>query len=300
VFPADASPAFSGGVGRFNINAGTVKPTVETNNTNELVVSIEGEGNMQQIKAPTIQWPQGFEAFEPKVKELEDKTFFPLRARKTFTYPFVVNKVGAYRLGQIGLTYFDPYTNKYVTKNTAPITMQVVKGSAVSNIFKPSPNSEDGFQTRLLIILGAGLLAIVIGLVWYNEKHKNRPKTTAAIVPAAAAVDVEKKEAVVETDTNQFIFRIRELQPQEDQPNFYKLLCKNIHGFVEAKFHIKPSALREYILNHQGDTTLLEQLQTLLDHCSLGMYTPLYTIDEAMQHRLLAIEVLCKLDKQPA
>jgi hypothetical protein len=38
-------------------------------------------------------------------------------------------------------------------------------------------------------------------------------------------------------------------------------------------------------------------LNTLMQNCMLGMYTPVFTIDEAMEHRLLAIEILNKLER---
>ena len=125
---------FSGGVGNFDISIAPSKTTIETNSTNELVIQIEGAGNLQEVKEPTIVWPKGIEGFTSTLKSQEDKSYFPMRVRKTFTYPFVVNTVGNYTIPPIAFTYYDATNSKYVSKQTAPVNLQVVKGSGNKNI----------------------------------------------------------------------------------------------------------------------------------------------------------------------
>jgi hypothetical protein len=74
-------------------------------------------------------------------------------------------------------------------------------------------------------------------------------------------------------------------------------LCKNLHSYLLARFNIPAGQLSLFIEQHPEKEVPLQQLKGLLDNCSLGMYTPLFTIEEAMQHRLVAIEVLNQLEK---
>jgi hypothetical protein len=289
--PAVGPADFSGGVGQFNIAVAPSKSVVETNNTNQLIVEIEGAGNLQQVKAPVIQWPAGIEGFQSTLKNQEDKSYFPMRVRKTFTFPFIVSKTGTYTIPPNLFTYYDPANAKYVTQRTAPIPLQVVKGY-VNSTFLSSPNANDGFKTRLIIIIGAVVIAVIIGLIWFTGR--NKPKTAVVKQPIQEE-PVTIQEAT--EDSSKYLFNIRELWPEENSAAFYKKLCSNIHGFIQEKYHIQHSELKEYIRKQNGDVADLLVLQSLLDNCALGMYTPVYSIDEAIQHRLVAIETLSRLDK---
>ena len=98
-------------------------------------------------------------------------------------------------------------------------------------------------------------------------------------------------------ETNQPILEWEcDLEPQNS--SFYKLLCTNLRGYLSTRFGLEAGQLPFYIQQHPEIADELQKLKALLDDCSLGMYTPVFSIEEAMQHRLLAIEVLCALEKQ--
>ena len=291
--PAVGPSEFSGAVGKYNISAAPTKSSIETNNTYHLVIVLVGEGNLQQMKAPVVQWPNQIEAFEPTIESTDDKTYFPVRTRKSFTYPFVVNQPGQYIIPPISFTYFDPAAARYITKKTVPLPLMVIKGTAKRVVTAVNNSSQSNFNNRLLIILGAGLVAVIIGLLWFRERNKT-PQPIVAPVAAATTPPVE----VAQDDTSKYLLQIRELWPGENTATFYKQLCNNVNGFINARLQIQPAQLGGFMLKHPAHQDALQQLQNLLDHCSLGMYTPIYTIDEAIQHRLKAIETLSRIDKE--
>jgi len=43
---------------------------------------ISGQGNLQLVNSPEIQWPNGFEAFEPATTDDLVKTTVPVSGRK--------------------------------------------------------------------------------------------------------------------------------------------------------------------------------------------------------------------------
>ncbi|MDB5191829.1 MAG: hypothetical protein JWQ96_1392, partial [Segetibacter sp.] len=179
--------SYSGAIGKFDISVSTVNKPLETNNTLQLQVNIVGEGNLQQIKLPAISWPAGIEGFDPTEQAQEDKTHFPLRNKKTISFPFVVSKPGRYKIPGIEFTYFDPALNKFVSKTTQPLLLAVAKGTKPTIISNPLGSDLEGFQTHLYIILGAALLAVIIGLVWFQGKSKPQPQVAAATPGATAA-----------------------------------------------------------------------------------------------------------------
>ena len=297
-FPTIGNNEFSGAIGNFDFTILTSEK-VSTNTTNNLIVTIKGAGNLQDLKQPFVQWPRGIEAFDAAEKVEDDKTNFPVRSRKTYSIPFVVDKKGLYTIPPIQFSYFDANANKYVTKSTAPLVLNVVQGQ--KNILKAlNPvNAETGFQQRLYIILGGGILAILIGLLWYNGRQKAMAPTPQ---PAPAVkTNVREEQPPVEISrpaASEYLYTIRELQPDSNSSLFYKQLCKNLHSYLHAKSNIQAGQLPFYIEQHPEIAATLQQLKVLLDDCSLGMYTPVFTIEEAMQHRLTAIEVLQKLEKE--
>jgi hypothetical protein len=290
--PTIGTSEFSGAIGNFSIAISTGNEGLTTNKTNKLLFAVHGEGNLQQINTPVIKWPRGIEAFDASQQNEDDKSDFPVKSRKTFTFPFIVDKKGYYTIPPVEFTYFDVNANKYITKSTRALTLNVAQGS--KNFLRTLHKSTDaeGFQNRLYIILGAGLLAIVIGFVWYNARQKS-PIPVSGAMPGKEDV----KEEFKKPDASEYLYAIRELQPDNDSSQFYKQLCKNLHAYLDCKFNLVPGQLPFYIQQHPENATSLLQLKGLLDNCSLGMYTPMYTIEEAMQHRLDAIQVLNSLEK---
>lgn len=294
--PAIGNTNFSGGVGNFDVTLSVGNEGLTTNNTNHLYFTIQGEGNLQQVKAPTIDWPKGIESFDATEQFEDDKTAFPVKTRKTFSIPFVVEKKGNYTIPAVQFTYFDANVNRYVTKTTSGLLLRVAQGKKTffGSSNKPNTDNAFGFDERLYILLGAGLLAIVIGLVWFNRgpkpKHQPQPVTKVPVTE-------NKPAEIKQPESSEYLYKIRELQPEPDSSSFYKLLCKNLHAYLGSKFKIEAGQLPFYIEQHPERAAGLQQLKGLLDDCSLGMYTPVYTIEEAMQHRLQAIELLNRLEK---
>ncbi|MGI8637815.1 MAG: BatD family protein [Segetibacter sp.] len=288
------SSDFSGAVGTFNVALAIGDPAVSTNNTNHLFFTVQGEGNLQQVKPPAVQWPKGIEAFEPTEQAEDDKSAFPVKTKKIFSIPFVVDKKGDYTLPPVQFTYFDPNANRYITKKTSGLLLRVAQGSKTFLGISSKSTAHDGFgfDERLYILLGAGLLALINGLVWFSKRPK-QPLQPVLKVPATE----EKALEIKQPESTEYLYKIRELQPELDSSSFYKLLCKNLHAYLCSKFQIPADQLPSFIEQQPGNVTDLTLFKGLLDDCSLGMYTPVYRIEEAMQHRLLAIEVLSRLER---
>jgi preprotein translocase subunit SecG len=177
--------------------------------------------------------------------------------------------------------------------------LNVVKGSKFNlRAFTKAEDSGD-FENRLYIILGAAFVAIIIGVVWLNEKHKAKPAgVTAPAAQPKVEIKTVKEEPKEVVDTSRYIYAIRDLQPDSNSSAFYKELCKYLHSYIQEKYSLAPAHVNNYIKERLKDDFTFDQLNSLLQNCSLGMYTPVFTIEEAMEHRLLAIEILNRLEKE--
>lgn len=296
--PSVGNADFSGAVGNFNAAVAIKESAISTNTTNHLLFVMEGGGNLQQVKTPVIKWPKGIEAFDATEQNEEDKSGFPVKYKKTFSFPFIAGKKGNYTFPPVEFTYFDANANRYITKATHAFTLPV---SQAKKSFFPTVNASgdsEAFQNRLYILLGGAVIAIVAGLVWYNGKQK--PKSSLSKETSKILKETPKKEEKQEENkkphASQFLYAIRGLQPDEESSLFYKKLSKNLSLYIQSKFNIEPGHLPLYMEDHPENIMLLQQLKDLTDNCRIGMYTPVYTIEQAVQHRLEAIEVLSRLE----
>ena len=292
--PAVSGADFSGAVGSFDAAVAIKENGITTNTTNHLLFTIEGEGNLQEVKTPVIKWPKEIEAFEAAEQNDDNKDNFPVKYKKTFSFPFIVNKKGTYTFPPVEFTYFDPNAGRYITKATHAFTLPVSQGKK-GLFYTAAHNGGDleGFRNRLYILLGGTILAVLIGLVWVNGKQK-----TKAAQPAATAKKEVKPEENKKPAASEFLYAIQELQPGDDTSSFYKQLSKNLNSYIRSKYNIERGQLPVYIEQHPENAATLQQLQNMTDVCSLGMYAPLYTVEQATQHRIEAIEVLSKLENQ--
>ncbi len=289
--PTPQPEAFTGAVGRFTMEASIGDSKITTNNNAALSVVIDGIGNLHQITAPSVTWPNGIEGFDPAQDEESDKNIAPVRVRKTFTYPFIVAKKGQYSLPGTGFCYFDPVNERYETIQTAALSFTVEKGRKqflpVSNIISTTDD-----QNRLYILVIAGFVAVIAGLYWSNYKLSGKKQpVTKPVVP----VQSEPPPPVV-IDSEQYIHAIRDLNPIEDH-DFYKQLKRHIHSYLNSKYNVEGADTASLVNVHPNEQDTFKEVDQLLKNCSLGMYTPVFDAEEAMKHRLLAIELLTRLHK---
>ncbi len=285
---------FSGAVGNFEVGFKAVERQFTNAGTNHLMLIIEGSGNLQPVKLPAIKLPKGIETFDASEKEDIDKESVPIRNRKVFTIPFSADKIGNYVLPTVSFTYFDPAADKYVTKKTPSFLFKVLPGSKAMSANDGSGNSFADFDNRLYVLLGVGLLAIILGIAWYSGTRRSK-------LPP----EIKKQEKIIETSipvqenllqTNEALYKIRQLEPNENTSLFYKQLYKNLGDYLIGKFNIQPTEIKKYADEHLRIAVPLHEFQNLVDTCTLGMYTPAFSMDEALQHRLKAIEIIEKLE----
>ena len=133
VLPLPSRPAdFSGGVGHFNLSAQLNKKEVRSGNPVSIRVVISGAGNLKLIKKPIIQIPKGFEAYDVKTT---DKTLLTTKgAEGNMIYDQVVipHQEGFVAIPPVKFCYYDLSQKKYVTLQTEPMELMVLRGDGSS------------------------------------------------------------------------------------------------------------------------------------------------------------------------
>lgn len=116
---------FNGAVGRFNLKVNADKIKAKVNDAISLKVRISGTGNLKLIQPPVLKLPPDIERYEPKISTKLSKTNNVVSGSKSIEYILIPRMPGSYKIKPIRLSYFDPRTKKYVTRESAPITLNI-------------------------------------------------------------------------------------------------------------------------------------------------------------------------------
>lgn len=284
-----SAPAnFSGAIGSFNIGISTNNQTLTTTDNNKLQIAINGVGNLQNMKPLSINWPTGLEGFEPQDNIEMDKSLLPVQVTKNIIFPFTAEKKGTFIISPVPFVYFDPLQEKYITKTTPSFAIQILPGN--KKIVTGNALSDfTSLQNVGYIIAGAGILILLVGLFWYNTRKKTKSNTQNEI----EKIEVEEVTAPVYKED--YVFRLKLLEPNEGGSDFYKRLLKILQTFLQENYTIETSQIPTYIAENPEKAAEMQQLKLLADKCNLVMYTPMYETDEAMQDKQIAIEIISKL-----
>ena len=135
--PSGKPAGFSGGVGSFSLTPSISNTDMSVNDAFTVKLTISGEGNMKLIKTPAIDWPEGFEAYDPQVKNNFSISKTGFKGSKTIEYPVIARNAGEYTIPAVTFSYFDVNENAYKKLSSPEYTIHVRRGanepSAVSS-----------------------------------------------------------------------------------------------------------------------------------------------------------------------
>lgn len=130
--PKDGQPPnFSGAVGSFSMGATVQSQTVPMGEPFTFKIRVEGSGNAKVIELPPIELPSNLDQFDLK----KDSKFFKNgKSFKDFEFLLVPREVGNIVLPSVTFSYFDPEQNKYISRSSPALNLNVVPGKAGENV----------------------------------------------------------------------------------------------------------------------------------------------------------------------
>ncbi|HRX68516.1 MAG TPA: BatD family protein [Tenuifilaceae bacterium] len=291
--PANAPASFSGAVGRFSYEANLDKEKIKTNEAVTLQVRISGSGNLRLIETPKIEFPGGFEKFDPKVSDNINTTSQGATGSKTFDFVAIPRTPGKFDLGQVEFTYFDPVKNQYITLKSKPIEIEVeTDGSETGTLQAVGFGKEDvkfiGRDIRFIktetgklskgiaFIIGTPLLPILfmipfaIAIVAFLVIQKNR-KLNSNI----ALVKTRKARKVAQQKLKQ----ARKFMEELNSELFYNELLRAMWGYVSDKLSIPVANLtsdlvKEKMLAQSINEQDVDEFVAIISTCEYTRYAP--------------------------
>lgn len=125
--PTGKPVGFSGGVGRFSISSTISDVQLQANEAVTLTMVIQGAGNMKLLKTPVVDWPEGFEVYDPKVTNNFKNTIAGVSGTKVVEYLAIPRAGGTYVIPPVLFSYYDVEEDAYRTLTTEEYTLTIAR-----------------------------------------------------------------------------------------------------------------------------------------------------------------------------
>ena len=292
--PENGKPAnFNGAVGVFSLKTQITKEKIKANQSLNLKLSISGRGNIKLIDPPKITFPEGFEAYDPKITETynEGGSF---NGTKTYDYLLIPRKAGDFTIKNLDFSYFDPEKKSYVSIPAPEFTISVspdpnaTESNTVNTYTSKSTIEEKENDIRYLksgnlqlekengyffsswkhYALLALPLVCFLGFLITHQSLQKRNSDIVAVKERKAAKLARKQLAKAE------IFK-----SQNNKDGFYQEIFIALNNYIEHKLNIPVAELSKENIQLQltkrniKSETITKLLNTLSD-CEVARYAP--------------------------
>ena len=313
--PAGAPASFGGGVGEFSISASVSKDTVKTHEAASLIVTVSGKGNVALLEAPKVSLPPDMEVYDTKVTS----NIAPggMSGTRKYEYPFIPRSHGDFVIEPIKYSYYDVNQKKYVTLETRPIDLTVLKGNdtgSSATVVVPGSSQKDvknldsdvryiNVKDPLLVakghfLVGSGLFWIIVTLLvaaatalWLLLRRMAARRADVAGMKNRKATKMAlKRLQLAATFLKQNLYTA-----------FYEELHKALLGFIADKLMIPASELsKDKISDALKDGNVPQEdinaFIDILDACEFARYSPSTGNDAMAAHYAAATEVISAID----
>ena len=313
--PAGAPASFGGGVGEFSISASVSKDSLKTHEAASLVVMVSGKGNVSLLEAPKVSFPPDMEVYDTKITS----NIAPggMSGTRKYEYPFIPRSYGDFVIEPIKYSYYDVNQKKYVTLETQPLDLKVLKGNesgASATVVAPGSSQKDVknldsdiryINVKDPLLTAKGHFLVGSGLFW----------AIAALLVAAAVtlwlllrrMSARKADVAGTRNRKATKMALKRLQlagtflKQNLYTAFYEELHKALLGFISDKLTIPVAELsRDRISEALEDGNVPEEyigtFIGILDACEFARYSPSTGNDAMAAHYEAAADVISAID----
>ncbi len=180
-FPGKQPADFSGAVGKFEIHTDFQNEKIVAGQQGKLIIRISGKGNFIQFAAPTIEWPDGFDVFDPLVSEDLNRELVPVEGVREYVFTFTTGKTGTQRIPSIEFSFFDPASGSFKTVRSQPLKVEVVP--AIQQQKNVSTQTKEGKSKRWLWIL-SGVILLAGMTMFLLKKKEPTSNEEVAVTPS--------------------------------------------------------------------------------------------------------------------
>ncbi len=314
--PVPAPEGYEGAVGNLDIKAEIDKLEAITNDALTYKIIISGNGNVQLIDAPRINFPPDFETYDPKVQTNVKNGENGQSGSKTFEYLLIPRHAGNFRIPQVTLSYFEPQSEQFRTSTTSEFNIAISKddeeetvsviagrskedlkiiGSDIlfikDNPFKLFRIGKGFFGSTLLYMLYAGLFLLFLVILLIRRKRIQRQQNIELVKNQRASREARRrlKEAAAHMKKN-------------ESEAFYEAVLKGLTGYLVDKLNIPMANLsketaRESLQKYDVKPEAIEEYLRLADICEMARYSPTATDGGMGEVYARSIKIISQLEQ---
>ncbi|KAF0094560.1 MAG: hypothetical protein E1N59_1865 [Puniceicoccaceae bacterium 5H] len=120
----DQPASFTGGIGQFDVDYKWSADTVATGEPLELSLTVNGNGNLARMSAPTIPESSDWRAYPPRVEQNQNEDT-GIATAKTFDYVLIPESPAIQQTPEVKLAWFDPKQGRYHETTVEPQALTV-------------------------------------------------------------------------------------------------------------------------------------------------------------------------------
>ncbi len=287
----DVPKSFNGAVGDFTMTSKLSTTRTKTNEPISLKIDLSGNGNIQLLNMPEVNFPPGFDKFEPKTSEQINRVG-TISGKKTFEYLIVPRAAGKKSIPPIEFSYFNPAKKSYVTLQTPTYNIDVAQGKNIQggntagltkeeikvlgqdiNYIKTDDN--DLFRGSSLAIDNIGFwtatglpFMLLAGLIVWKKRND---KLTGNL----QLLRYQRAEKVAKARFK----TAKTLMESNDQNAFYTEISAALFGYLEDKLHIPKSEVSldravDELNSRNIDSSLSVTLKDCIEKCEYARFAP--------------------------
>ncbi len=291
--PSGKPAGFSGGVGEFSITSSINSTEVKTNDAITIKLVISGTGNLKLLSNPEIEFPEGFEVYDPKVDNQVRLTANGLSGNKIIEYLAIPRYAGDYKIPSVSFSYFDIKSKSYKTLKTEEYNIRVEKGAGnAEQVISNFTNKEDlkilGEDIRFIKLNDADIqprgeffygslaywlfyiipaLAFAIFFIVYRKQAAENANVVKMRTKKANKVALKRMKTA------------GKLLAENKKEAFYDEILKAMWGYISDKLSIPVSKLSkdnisEKLRKHGVEEDLIKEFLGVLDECEFARFAP--------------------------
>lgn len=314
---------FSGAVGDYSFEVDISRNELSTDESLSVTLEIEGQGNIELVDLPEVEFPEAFESFDPERKSFQEVGAYGMRGRKKAEYLLVPRYPGTYKIGSFSFNYFDPQAGEYrsIQSPTQKITVQegqVARRDSAAPA--PSgPESRAGQEVEYLersplyirtsspnwehrrrsfgsstwfALLWYGLLGISGALVLLLLFSKHRRKTSSS---------AQQRQRTASRKAGKHLREARKALRKKEEEVFYQALFEAIWGYFADKLAIPTSRLTKDYLRQQLEiaqvpSKQIDQTIHTLEQSEMARYTKVEGLEPTRDYQQVS-DLLTQIER---
>jgi LPXTG-motif cell wall-anchored protein len=190
-----AQPAgYTGAVGQFKVVANLPDSIIEANKQGQLIITISGKGNFIQFSQPAIEWPKGFDVFDPVISDQLNKNTIPTEGSRKYIFSFTASQAGNFTIPSIVFSYFVPGLQKYKEARSEIPKLEILPATSYKKD-KEEKGSISRSTNIWVFLLGIMLLLFLAAIFLRKTKKETIQKPVVKQISY-----VEKLDAITARD----------------------------------------------------------------------------------------------------